>query len=244
MCHQPGTALTRRSVGSCELMLAARNGSEAPASCSLSDWGVKAWRIPGNAVFLGVVRAGGKGQVGDGDRLETSVVVHGSPVAFRLTSYWKPTSRNAAVLSHLTRQIDCGCPSWVCTEANRSGSSGRTVRRVHLKRKITDIAVELVTTAEINYREACMRRHLWVAGKREALKARLDDERRTAKRTIPAPLQRRGLITWSLWQRTIGKLEPSAFSSVPCDDAHLTQMAHWHEVILRIGVTGLTNLIQ
>lgn len=38
-----------------------------------------------NAVFLGVVRAGGKAQVGGGDKLEASVVVHGSPVAFRLT---------------------------------------------------------------------------------------------------------------------------------------------------------------
>src|SRR6476646_6517249 len=47
-----------------------------------------------NAVFLGVVVAGGKGQVGDGDRLETSVVVHGSPVAFRLTAV--PTNTKKA----------------------------------------------------------------------------------------------------------------------------------------------------
>jgi hypothetical protein len=50
-----------------------------------------------------------------------------------------------------------------------------------LEAQITDIAVELVTTAEINYREACMRRHLWVVEKREALKERLEDERRAAE---------------------------------------------------------------
>jgi hypothetical protein len=41
-----------------------------------------------------------------------------------------------------------------------------------LEAQITDIAVELVTTAEINYREACIRRHHWVAEKREALRGR------------------------------------------------------------------------
>jgi hypothetical protein len=39
-----------------------------------------------NAIFLGIVPAGGRGQVGGGDRLETSIVVHGSFVAFRLTA--------------------------------------------------------------------------------------------------------------------------------------------------------------
>jgi hypothetical protein len=46
---------------------------------------------------------------------------------------------------------------------------------------VTDIAVELITTAEINYRDACTRRHLWVSEEREALQKRRREERASAE---------------------------------------------------------------
>ena len=52
---------------------------------------------------------------------------------------------------------------------------------VALETLITDIAVELITTAEINYRDTCMRRHLWVSEKSEALKKRRGEERASAE---------------------------------------------------------------
>jgi hypothetical protein len=58
-----------------------------------------------NAVFLGVVRAGGKGQVGGGDRLETSVVVHGSAVAFRLSNRADPATPGNRPRSGATRTL-------------------------------------------------------------------------------------------------------------------------------------------
>jgi hypothetical protein len=59
-----------------------------------------------NAIFLGVVRAGGKGQVGGGDRLETSIVVHGSPVAFRLTAVVPETKKSKRGASLAINQAD------------------------------------------------------------------------------------------------------------------------------------------
>jgi hypothetical protein len=50
-----------------------------------------------------------------------------------------------------------------------------------LEAVMTEIAIELITTAEINYREACLRRHLWVLEKREALLGRLEEERRATE---------------------------------------------------------------
>ena len=98
--------------------------------------------------------------MGDGNSLETSVV-HGSPVAFRLT---------ALVLE--TKMSKCGGPL-ALNQADRlrlsildvHGSKPERVvwedgEALPLEAQITDIAVELVTTAEINYRQACMPHHL------------------------------------------------------------------------------------
>jgi hypothetical protein len=50
-----------------------------------------------------------------------------------------------------------------------------------LETRITEIAVELITTAEINYRAASIRRHLWVSEKRDALRERKEEDRRAAE---------------------------------------------------------------
>ena len=55
-----------------------------------------------------------------------------------------------------------------------------------LETRVTEIAVELIATAEINYREACLRRHLWVTEKRRDLRAHMDEERREAEATALA----------------------------------------------------------
>jgi hypothetical protein len=55
-----------------------------------------------------------------------------------------------------------------------------------LETRVTEIAVELIATAEINYREACLRRHVWVTEKRDDLRARMDQERRVAEATALA----------------------------------------------------------
>lgn len=52
-----------------------------------------------------------------------------------------------------------------------------------LENRAAEIAVELIATAEINYREACLRRHLWVMQKGRDLRARMDEERREAEAT-------------------------------------------------------------
>jgi hypothetical protein len=47
--------------------------------------------------------------------------------------------------------------------------------------RLTDIAVELIATAERNYRAACIRRHLWVTEKRDTLRERMEEDRRVAE---------------------------------------------------------------
>jgi hypothetical protein len=60
-----------------------------------------------NAIFLGAARVGSKGQVGGGDRLETSIVAHGTSVAFRLGRA-TPETKNQS--RQLITPTDCGCP--------------------------------------------------------------------------------------------------------------------------------------
>jgi hypothetical protein len=50
-----------------------------------------------------------------------------------------------------------------------------------LEGRAAEIAVELVATAETSYREACIRRHLWVTEKGDALWERMEEDRRVAE---------------------------------------------------------------
>ena len=43
-----------------------------------------------------------------------------------------------------------------------------------------ETCIVVIATAEINYREACIRRHLWVTEKRDALRERMVEDRRVA----------------------------------------------------------------
>lgn len=135
-----------------------------------------------NALFLGVSRAGGKGQVGGGDRLETSVVVHGSPVAFRLSGVVPEATKSRRRTAEATDKgnrlrlaiLDVHGPqlerfAWQDDEG------------LNLEALVTDIAVELITTAEINYRDACLRRHIWISERRDTLAQHLEKERQVAE---------------------------------------------------------------
>jgi len=46
---------------------------------------------------------------------------------------------------------------------------------------ISEIVVELITTAEIQYRESCARRHSWIIEQKEVVKNRIDQERQLAE---------------------------------------------------------------
>jgi hypothetical protein len=127
-----------------------------------------------NAIFLGVVRAGGKGQVGGGDRLKTSIVVHGSTVGFRLTAVVPEAKKSKRGASPAVDRSDRLRLSILDVHGSKPERFAWVNGEEHpLETQITDIAVELVTTAEINYRDACLRRHLWIAEQRETLRQHL-----------------------------------------------------------------------
>jgi hypothetical protein len=140
-----------------------------------------------NAIFLCVVRAGGKGRVGGGDRLEPSVVVHGSTVAFRLTAVAPETRKSKREVSASADRADRLQLSILNVQGrNPELISWEDGEGAPLEIRITEIAVELIATAEINYRDACIRRHLWVSEKREAIRERMAEERRMAEVTARA----------------------------------------------------------
>jgi hypothetical protein len=135
-----------------------------------------------NAIFLCVVRAGGKGQVGSGDRIKPRVVVHGSPVAFRLIAVEPETKKPKRGVSPSADPAN----RLQLTILSVQGSNPELVswedeEGAPLETRITDIAVELIATAEINYREASIRRHLWVSEKREAIRKRMAEDKRVAE---------------------------------------------------------------
>jgi hypothetical protein len=131
-----------------------------------------------NAIFLGVARVGGEGRAGGGDRLETSIVVHGTSVAFKLTRVPLAAKKSKPITDRLDRlrlsilDVHGARPERIAWEDSEE---------VVLETLMTDIVVELTTTAEINYRDTCARRHLWVTEKREALQRRLEEERASAE---------------------------------------------------------------
>jgi hypothetical protein len=135
-----------------------------------------------NAIFLGVVRVGGKGQVGGGDRLETRIFVHGTSVAFSLAAIATETrtsKRGASPSTDPAGRLRLSILNVLGSDRDRI--SWQDEKGASLETRITDIAVELIATAEINYREACIRRHLWVSEKRDAIRERLAENRRVAQ---------------------------------------------------------------
>jgi hypothetical protein len=102
-----------------------------------------------------------------------------------------------------------------CAREQSGADSREDEEGAPLETRLTDIAVELIATAEINYREACIRCHLWVTEKRDTLRERMEEDRRVAElphAPMPSPSERRGWITYSVWR---------------------------HGMVLKIGVIGL-----
>jgi hypothetical protein len=58
----------------------------------------------------------------------------------------------------------------------QSDGEGKTIET-----HISEIVVELITTAEIQYRESCARRHAWLMEQKEVVKNRIDQERQLAE---------------------------------------------------------------
>lgn len=135
-----------------------------------------------NAIFLAVIRFGGKGHVGGGDRLETSVQVHDSVVHFKLLGGLdesKRTRRNASPSNGLADSL----------RLLISDAHGNAPERLvwqddnekTIETHLSEIVVVLNTTAEIQYRESCARSHDWLMEQKEAVKNRIAQERKLAE---------------------------------------------------------------
>lgn len=128
-----------------------------------------------NALFLAVARCGGRPEVRGQEAREISITVHQTRVAISLDRppVVQRNSRGSvsqggggadqlrfAIVARYDR--DQERVSW------QDGEAGR------LERFIQEIAVEVITTAEINYRESCLREFDW----RVQRKAQLEEDAR------------------------------------------------------------------
>jgi hypothetical protein len=133
-----------------------------------------------DAIFSATVRFGGNGHVGDGDRLETSIEVHDTVVHFRLRSRLdegKKAKRNGPVWDgHGLRLSILDAHASTPERLTWEDGEGKTIETC-----ISEIVVELITTAEIQYRESCARRHGWLMEQKEVVKPRIDQERQLAE---------------------------------------------------------------
>jgi hypothetical protein len=127
-----------------------------------------------NALFNAVARAGGKGRVSvDGADSETiSVVVHEQHVFVGLNPVPDRRRRSGAEAKAKRKQIlRLSILRGHRTDSERVGWQDS---EVPLENRIAEVAVEIVVTAEVQYREHCMSLHEW----RIQRKAELEAEQR------------------------------------------------------------------
>jgi hypothetical protein len=131
-----------------------------------------------NAIFLAVVRCGGNGNVRGGDGLETSIQFCDSVVQFRLTTGPgdnKRMKRNASLPEGLPGGLRLSILDPHGSFPNRRTWEDSVEQAIETH--ISEIVVDLITTAEMQYRESCLRRHVWVIEQKEAVRNRIDKER-------------------------------------------------------------------
>jgi hypothetical protein len=125
-----------------------------------------------NALLLAVARCSGKPQVGGRDAREISVTVHQTSVALSLdrplAGHRKGASPAAGGPDQLHFAILAGYDRDRKRTSWQDGEGGR------LERFIREIAVEVVTSAEVSYREGCIRGFEW----RVRRKAHLEEDAR------------------------------------------------------------------
>jgi hypothetical protein len=135
-----------------------------------------------NAIFLAVIRSGGNGHVGGCERLETSIQVYDTVVHFRLTSRLdegKKAKRDASLSNGLVDGLRLSIlDAHGSTPEQLTWEDGEEKT---IETHISEIVVELITTAEIQYRESCARRHSWIIEQKEVVKNRVDHVRQLAE---------------------------------------------------------------
>ncbi|ODM71380.1 hypothetical protein A6X20_30290 [Bradyrhizobium elkanii] len=141
-----------------------------------------------NALFLAVARCGGKPEVRGDQAREISIMVHQTTIALSLdrpkVSGRKSSlakSSNGGTFDPLRLAIVKGYERDQEQAAWQDGDEGR------LEQRMSDIAVEIVTAAEVSYREGCTRHFEWRVQRKAQLEQdlrqqRLELERRERER--------------------------------------------------------------
>jgi hypothetical protein len=133
-----------------------------------------------NGLFLATARAGGQGHIGGDELDDVSITVHHHHVSLKLAPLPQKRQRSAETRSQkgtargLRLSIVRG---FVENDDGMSWEDGETTLESH----VTEIAVEVIVTAEVHYREHCLRIHEWLIERKANLEAQLRKEKAEAE---------------------------------------------------------------
>jgi hypothetical protein len=130
-----------------------------------------------NGLFIATGRAGGKGRIG-GDELEdVSITVHHHHVSLNLAPPPQRRQRSAEARSQKGKALGLRLSIVGGNDDRMSWEDGETT----LESQVTEIAVEVIVTAEVHFREHCLRIHEWLIERKANLEARLRKEKAEAE---------------------------------------------------------------
>jgi hypothetical protein len=133
-----------------------------------------------NGIFIATARAGGMGHIG-GDELEdVSITVHHHHVSLHLAPLPQKRQRSAEARSRKGKARGLRLsivPGFGENGDRMSWEDGETSLEGH----VTEIAVEVIVTAEVHYREHCLRIHEWLIERKANLEAKLRQEQAEAE---------------------------------------------------------------
>ena len=131
-----------------------------------------------NALFLAVARCGGKAEMRGPEAREVIIAIHQTSVAISLDRPLKGRGKDASKGNSGTASLRFAILLGYDHEQERAawqdGEAGR------LESLVQEIAVEVVTSAEISYRESCIREFEW----RVKRKTQIEEDRRNRQLQI------------------------------------------------------------
>jgi hypothetical protein len=130
-----------------------------------------------NGLFVATARAGGRGRI-SGDELEdVSVTVHHHHVSIKLAPPPQRRRRSAEAGSQKGKPRELRLSIVGGHDDRMSWEDGETTLESH----VTEIAVEVIVTAEVHYRGHCLRIHEWLIERKANLEAKLRKEKAEAE---------------------------------------------------------------
>jgi hypothetical protein len=130
-----------------------------------------------NGLFIATARAGGMGRIGGNELEDVSITVHHHHVSLNLAPLPQKRQRSTEARSQKGKAGELRLSIVGGHDDRMSWYDGETTLESH----VTEIAVEVIVTAEVHYREHCLRIHEWLIERKANLEAQLRKEQAEAE---------------------------------------------------------------